>query len=135
MPKRGNPGGARGAATGLGRGLFDRGAAPKKSGSATHTGVPRGRVTGSTGGMSKRGASHVKKTGSVVPAKSAGQAARVPVLNTSKSNPKTYRKGNAAANRDLGNKKSADRRFVKAKAGRMGAEGPKRSAPVKKKGR
>jgi hypothetical protein len=31
MPKRGNPGGARGAATGLGRGLFGRGSSSKKS--------------------------------------------------------------------------------------------------------
>lgn len=104
-------------------------------GGAGHTGVPRGRFTGSTTGMSQRGASHVKKTGSVVPTKASGANARIPALNTSNSNPKTYRKGNAAANRDLGNKKSADRAFVKAKAGRLGAEGPKRSAPVKKRGK
>jgi hypothetical protein len=107
----------------------------RMGGGASSTGVPRGRFSGSTSGMSKRGASHVKKTGSVVPSKSAGSVTRTPVLNTSNAKPKTYRKGNAAANRDLGNKKSADRAFVKAKAGRMGAEGPKRSAPVKKKGR
>lgn len=98
-------------------------------------GVPRGRYTGGAKGMSKRGGSFVSKQGATYTTGSASRAAKSPVINSSGTSPKAFRKGNAAANRDFGRTKTADRRFTKNQAGRFGAEGPKRSAPAKKRGK
>lgn len=92
-----------------------------------------GRVGGGARGASKRGGAFLSKQGSTYTSNSASRASKNESINSAGANRKAFRKGNAAANRDLGRTKAEDRRFAKKQAGRLGSEGPKRSAPVKKK--